>query len=59
VAAHNNDYFSDLLEISFTPGHSATARPFVAGADDEKGPSFSSDGRWYRSSPRCGQAANT
>jgi hypothetical protein len=46
VAAHNNDYFSDLLEISFTPGHSATARPFVVGGDDEKGPAFSPDGHW-------------
>jgi hypothetical protein len=46
VAAHNNDYFSDLLEISFTPGHSATARPFVVGADNEQFPAFSPDGHW-------------
>ena len=46
VAAHNNDYFSDLLEISFTPGHSATAHAFVVGADNEQFPAFSPDGRW-------------
>jgi hypothetical protein len=46
VAAHNNDYFSDLLEITFTPGQRATARPFVAGADNEQFPAFSPDGHW-------------
>ncbi len=46
VAAHNNDYFGDLLEITLTPGQPATARPFVVGPDHELFPAFSPDGRW-------------
>ena len=46
VAAHNNDYFGDLLEITLTPGHPATARPFVVGPDHELFPAFSPNGRW-------------
>ncbi len=46
VAAHNNDYFSDLLEITFTPGQPATVRPFVVGGDNEQFPAFSPDGHW-------------
>jgi Tol biopolymer transport system component len=46
VAAHNNDYFGDLLEITLTPDHPATARPFVVGPDNELSPAFSPDGRW-------------
>ena len=34
VAAHNNDYFGDLLEISISPDHPATARPFAVGPDN-------------------------
>jgi hypothetical protein len=46
VAAHNNDYFGDLLEISFPPNRPATAQPFVVGPDNELWPAFSPDGRW-------------
>jgi Tol biopolymer transport system component len=46
VAAHNNDYFGDLLEISISPDHPATARPFAVGPDNEQFPAFSPDGRW-------------